>query len=283
MKYSFILCTLNRPNELKKCIDSILNQSYKNYEIIIIDQSDKKNNYFLKYDERIKYIYTKERGLSHCRNIAISMATGNYCCLMDDDAEYEKDTLYNINKNINEKKLDVVSGVIIDKLTNEKWMKSMPNKECKINKNNVFSCSSASLTIKTKLLKENLFDEQLGAGKKWGCGEETDLLLRLLYKKKKIFYSPSIIIFHPKEPLTKINKEKIYKYNLGYGAYFYKHIKYYNNKKMILYFLKAIIKNIIGITVFFPSRIKRNYYKTCLIGKVKGYKEYKKEGIFIEK
>lgn len=276
MKFSLILCTLNRPKELDSCVNSILNQTYDNFEIIIIDQSDEENKKYIKFHDKVKYFHTNDRGLSHCRNLALSYVCGDYCCLMDDDAEFKSNTLFEIQRIIKLHKCDVVSGLIVDKNTNEKWMKTMGDKDCFVSFNNVFGCSSASLTIKTSILKKYRFDERLGAGNRWGCGEETDLLLRIMYDGYLIYYSPNIIIYHPKEQIADANLNKIYKYNLGYGAYFCKHIKIYNNKKMFFSLMYAIFKNIVAVILYLFTNKKRKYYIICIKGKVVGYFEFRK-------
>ena len=93
MKFSIVICTLNRPIILEKCVDSILKQTFENYEIIIIDQSNDYNKLTEQKSDKIIYKHIKQKGLSNARNVAIKIASGNYFCLMDDDAEYENNVL----------------------------------------------------------------------------------------------------------------------------------------------------------------------------------------------
>lgn len=87
IKFSLLIATLNRPKILQTCVKGLLNQTYDNYEIIIIDQSDKefRNDSIAEIDNRITYIHIDEKGLSHARNIGLQCVTGDYVCLIDDD------------------------------------------------------------------------------------------------------------------------------------------------------------------------------------------------------
>jgi len=88
---SVVICTLNRPFFLKKCIDSILSNRYKNYEIIVvgqgIDETPKKviaENFG--GNARIQYMHTDIVGLSHARNVGCNSAKGEVIAFIDDDA-----------------------------------------------------------------------------------------------------------------------------------------------------------------------------------------------------
>lgn len=100
---SVILNCRNSQSFLKDCIDSLLIQSYKNFEIILIDNQSTDNTkkiIFSYNDERIKYFRTNEfLSLGAARNIALSKSNGEYLAFIDSDDIWEKDKLhYTINK-----------------------------------------------------------------------------------------------------------------------------------------------------------------------------------------
>ena len=134
MKFSIILATINRSECVLNAIISIINQSYKNFEIIIIDQSDdfKTKSLLEEYLNKNelaknKIIYYKVifKGLSRARNYGIKKATGDFICLMDDDAEYEENFLNIANDLIRKSKYSMLSGMIIDKNTKKVFMPLM--------------------------------------------------------------------------------------------------------------------------------------------------------------
>lgn len=106
MKLSIIIPNYNSQYTIKKCIDSILNQTYKNFEVIIVDDmsSDNSVNIIKEYDDpRIKLIeLNKKRFNGGARNVGFDEATGDYILFLDcDDWLYSKDSLLAINEIIN--------------------------------------------------------------------------------------------------------------------------------------------------------------------------------------
>lgn len=273
IKFSVLICTLNREELLKKSVLSILNQTYKNYEIIIIDQSDVLNK---EYDSKmnINYVHIDEIGLSNARNIGLKFAKGEYICLMDDDAEYKEDVLEKAAEYLSEFDVEVISGKIIDQITKLPALKGM--KKYKITNVNIFNafnyCMSPSMIIKKCILEENGFDSDFGVGKKFGAGEETDLVLNILNKQGKVIYNPKILVYHPYLKKENIPLEKVLNYNKGFGALFKKHTSC--NKIMYVMFLYAILKNIVGFIINCLNYRKRRYYLNAIKGKLYGFRMY---------
>lgn len=92
-KISIIIPTYNRINELKECIDSILNQSYNNFEIIIVDDCSKcdvkKELDKIYNDDRIYFFQNEENGgAGTSRHNGYLKATGDYIIFCDDDDYY---------------------------------------------------------------------------------------------------------------------------------------------------------------------------------------------------
>lgn len=87
-KISIIIPIYNTEKFLNKCIDSVLNQTYKNIEIVCINDgsTDKSleilNNY---NDERLKIISIENHGVSYARNLALNNITGDYVAFVDSD------------------------------------------------------------------------------------------------------------------------------------------------------------------------------------------------------
>ena len=87
---SIIIPVYNVEDYLKRCVDSIIGQTYKNIEIILIDDgsTDKSGNIcddYLKADKRIKVIHKKNGGLSDARNFGLNISQGDYVCFVDSD------------------------------------------------------------------------------------------------------------------------------------------------------------------------------------------------------
>lgn len=87
---SVIVPIYNVEKYLKRCIDSIINQTYKNLEIILVDDGSPDDcayicDQYLKVDDRIKVIHKENGGLSDARNIGIQHSNGEYISFIDSD------------------------------------------------------------------------------------------------------------------------------------------------------------------------------------------------------
>ncbi len=110
-KYSIIIPVYNTEKYLNKCIDSVLNQTYSNIEIIIINDgsTDKSLELCNQYkDQRIKLFTHENRGVSYTRNIGIDNATGEYIIFVDSDDYIENNAIELINEKIQNSDLDLI-------------------------------------------------------------------------------------------------------------------------------------------------------------------------------
>lgn len=94
---SIIVPVYNTENYLEKCLYSLVNQTYKNIEIIIIDDGSTDNSMniiqkFVLADNRVKVISQKNQGLSGARNTGMNNANGDYIMFIDSDDWIEIDT-----------------------------------------------------------------------------------------------------------------------------------------------------------------------------------------------
>lgn len=100
IKLSIIVPIYLVEKELPRCIESLVNQSYQNIEIILVNDGSPDNckeicEKYARDDERIYVINKKNGGLSDARNMGISMATGDYFLLVDADDYIDLDTCQN--------------------------------------------------------------------------------------------------------------------------------------------------------------------------------------------
>ena len=95
---SIILCTYNRAHLVTRAIGSVLTQSYRDWELIIIDDGSADDTGkvvmpVVKSDPRITYVYHANQGLARARNIGIALASGEYSTFLDSDDEYREQHL----------------------------------------------------------------------------------------------------------------------------------------------------------------------------------------------
>ncbi len=89
-KISVIVPIYNVENYMSRCVDSILNQTYSNLEVILIDDESPDNcpsicEEYKQRDNRVKVIHQKNKGLSGARNAGIDIALGKYLAFVDSD------------------------------------------------------------------------------------------------------------------------------------------------------------------------------------------------------
>ena len=112
-KISIIVPIYNVEGYLVKSINSILNQSYKNIEVILVDDGSTDNSScicdeFSLKDNRIKVIHKKNEGVSIARNIGITKSTGEYIAFVDADDWVDEDIYLSMYEAINEHNTDLV-------------------------------------------------------------------------------------------------------------------------------------------------------------------------------
>lgn len=116
-KVSVIIPTLNRYEYLKDVLKDLETQSYKNFEVIVVDQSDDFDSAFYEgWNLNLKLSRQSEKALWKARNDAIKSAEGEYILLYDDDSRVEADWIENHLKCLDFFKCDISSGVSFSKV-----------------------------------------------------------------------------------------------------------------------------------------------------------------------
>lgn len=111
--FSIIVPVYNVEAYLPKCVDSILNQTYKNFELILVDDGSPDNSgkmcdEYAKKDSRVKVVHKENGGLSSARNAGIDCTNGEFLLFVDSDDFIENNTLEILYKKIIETDCDIV-------------------------------------------------------------------------------------------------------------------------------------------------------------------------------
>ena len=114
-KITVIVPVYNVENYLEKCLDSLINQTYKNLEIIVINDGSTDNSgeicqEYAQKDNRIVYIEKENGGLSDARNVGLDKMTGSYVTFIDSDDWVELDYVEILYKKIIEYQADISVG-----------------------------------------------------------------------------------------------------------------------------------------------------------------------------
>lgn len=204
LKFSLIVCTLGRDDFIEQFLLSLENQTYKNYEVIVVDQNkdDRIDHVVSKYINKfpIKHIKTTP-GLSKARNEGIRYVKGDIIAFPDDDCIYTVDMLEKINEfmNLNEQ-CDVLSIKMTNSIKNGR--KVQENfKSQNVKKENIMKLvASISMFMRRNVVEHvGYFDENLGLGAKtvFQGAEDYDYPCRCIDQGYNIYYLNSIEVLHP--------------------------------------------------------------------------------------
>ena len=179
MCFSIIIPTYNRAAFLPKAIESVLNQTYTDWELIIVDDgsTDNTREVVSQYnDGRITYIYQQNAERSAARNNGINHAKGDYICFMDSD-EYlyneRLDELSKVIKNNSNKTACYYTDIRFEGYKN--YIRTGKYFQFPIDKDELISfiIGAPQLCCATKILQKHQFNPVLS------IGEDMELLFRI--------------------------------------------------------------------------------------------------------
>lgn len=276
MKFTLILATLGRSDEVRRMLESLKRQSYQDFEVVLIDQNSD-NRVFKLYKEycdsfQINYIRTQEKGLSHARNLAIQYGKLNDIVgFPDDDCWYSRDTLKQVNNFFLQSDSDIVSGQPVDS-NGIPLVRSFLKNDTMVNLDNVWNAGiSITIFFKRQVIeKVGAFDEMLGVGSGtvYGSGEETDYLIRALKRNFKMRYVSKLIISHPRKTAAgnKNDLSRALLYGGGMGYVLKKH--HYDKKSQLLCMIRPLGGSVLAFMKldFYLAKYRMN----TLRGRIRG-------------
>lgn len=271
MKFSLVIATIGRQQELKDLLSSLLTQRYdlKKIEIIIVDQNEVGylDDFITDFSNlNIVSISSDKRGLSYNRNIGIQKVTGDVICFPDDDCKFYMDTFVEVVRRLEDDKTDFCIGRIYDRNTNTDILKKWPTKQFYVTRLNAyFITSSITMFIKKKSIEN--FDVKLGSGSVYGSCEDADLIYRIIKKGCLGVYSPNIQLWHPEPNYNVISLQKVRNYSSGFGYFVRKET---DVVKIVLLLLLIIKKATQMLSNLFNNRFKRKYFYNFSVGLLSG-------------
>lgn len=203
---SVIIPVYNVENYIKKCINSVLIQTYRNLEIILVDDGSKDKSGtmcddFEKKDSRIKVIHKTNGGLSDARNFGIEKASGKYIMFIDSDDFIDKKMIEILFNNIKKTESDIsICGVRIIKEGKKYINKKEYTNDVKIlTQNEVYENLYNDKALETvvawnKLYKRKIFDViRYPKGK---IHEDAFIIHYLINNAKKIVYTSDKLYYY---------------------------------------------------------------------------------------
>ncbi len=221
---SIIIPIYNGEERLKKCLDSILMQKYRNYEIILIDDGsvDKSGIIGLEYkknNDNIKYFYQENQGVSAARNLGIKKAGGKYIYFMDcDDTLSSEMSLLFMMKIIKERDRELyIFNYNIE--NNNSIIRNNNSKESRdYTKNEFFKSLGYENEFGGYLwnkvfLKDIIFCNNICFNRNYKVLEDIDFVINYVEKINSIYYESEEVYNYYQNPNsvlhTKINKNTL--------------------------------------------------------------------------
>ena len=253
-KISVIVPVYNVEKYLDKCLNSILNQTYKNFEVIIINDGSTDESYkiiskYEKLDSRFKCYNKENGGLSDARNYGLDFVTGDYLLFIDSDDYVDNNYFENIVNIANKEDIDLIKIKLIkvDEFGNYLEKKDGKDNSGFIDFEKLITLDyvepACSYVYSTKFWKNNKFKFCVGR-----LHEDFGLIPEVVLKSKKIYYldyyayyyvqrENSIMSSNSNETLKKKAYDMLYQYDrlmsLKFDNVSTKDIKLYNDSVII--------------------------------------------------
>ena len=189
IKFSVIIPTYNRANLISKAIKSVLYQTYKNWELIVIDDGSTDNTKdiveeFQKEDNRIIYLKQKNKERSAARNNGIRNSKGDFICFLDSDDLYHKSHLEEFIKLIIKSKYQ--RGLYFSGISYGEYSEKKEKYNLSYSNNIEFvlinTLGTPRACVSRDLLKENSFNENIR------ISEDKELWVRILKNNPFFFH-----------------------------------------------------------------------------------------------
>jgi len=276
---SVIVPVYNVEKYIEKCVDSLIEQSYKNIEIILVDDGSNDSSpkicdaYQLKYNN-IRVLHKKNGGLSDARNKGIEMSKGHYLIFVDSDDWIPKNSIEFLYNMISNNKCDIACGNILEVYTREIIEEIHDDSFYILGKSDsmkkLLYMKGITNSASGKIYKRELFNDiKFPIGKLY---EDLGTTYKLFSNSDKIAFSNSIVYYYYKNNSNSIVNSKYSKRELDRLFFAKEELEYVKknyseleNAAIYRYFYEAL--NIIGKIPISEKEIK-NVYKII--------KEYRK-------
>ncbi|GAA4268007.1 glycosyltransferase family 2 protein [Hyunsoonleella aestuarii] len=246
MYVSIIIPTRNRYFYIIALINDLKDQNFKDFEIIVVDQSDEPKPIL-----DCNHIITKSKGPCVSRNIASKVAKGNILVFLDDDARVGNDFIKEITKPILKGDYLAVAGAVCDlegnylrkdsdflKSPSENFIKVLTNNPDSKTSRDCISFPGCCAAIEKNLFFEiGSFDESLDPT---GAGEDRDLALRLYLRGVAIRYNSKAKLLHAVAPVG--GSRDVGSRTLMLDVHTYKMSKKYFSEALTLALKKTILR-----------------------------------------
>ncbi|WP_160674375.1 glycosyltransferase family 2 protein [Clostridium sp. C8-1-8] len=203
--FSIVTVSYNSEKTIKDTIESVLNQSYKSYEYIIIDGSstdktlDIVKSYEREFQGKLAYISEKDKGIYDAMNKGINMSKGSFVGIINSDDWYESDALEKIyNQHMKDNAVDIIYGTL-RVIRNEK--------EYGIERTNYDFLNEKMIPHPTTFIRKAVYSKEGGYNTEYRYAADYDYMLSLKDKGYRFTFTNDIIANYREGGATHTNIE----------------------------------------------------------------------------
>jgi len=237
-RLSVVICTRDRPDELRRCLASFPLQSRPPDEVIVVDNASvSPATREVALSAGATYIREDRAGLDFARNSGVLATSGDLVLFTDDDTELHPDWIANITAAFRDEEVTAVTGLVLPAVlkTEAQWVfetqwgfgrgfdridfgpefyratrdRGCPSWEIG---------AGANMAFRRSIFEEiGLFDERLGAGQS-GCADDSEFWYRILAAGGTCRYEPTAVMYHHHRLTMDGLASQIYQYMRGHAA-----------------------------------------------------------------
>ena len=263
MKFTVIIPAYNASKYIKRCVLSLKNQTYKNVEIIVINDGSTDNTLEIINSLDITVIDKENGGVSSARNMGLKIATGDYILFVDADDYVEKNYIESIVNIINEYNYDIIETPLVfeanikNNIANYTEYK-IDGERKSLNFSQEYFDNELRYVIgvfyKKEVIKDLYFDESVR------CYEDGMFNSIAKLRSKSYYFYPKCF-YHYVQYLNSLSKTVSDKH-MDYILVMDKLSEYYKDNNYLTNYIENIFKNnVIALILFKLPYFKKNKYK----------------------
>jgi glycosyltransferase involved in cell wall biosynthesis len=235
---SAVICTRNRPDKIRNAVESVLANTYPNFNLTIIDQGTNGETEAISRrigarDGRIRYQRMSKSGLSRAYNLAIASTTGSIMAFTDDDCLVPSDWIEKIVTAFEEQRDgELMYGQVLPAYP-ENGGEALtpllridrPERLDRANGFRVFGMGANFAARRSLFERVGTFDEVLGGGGPLKSSQDFDLAYRAYRRNAAILLRPEVIVRHDGRREREDWPALMRAYGVGDGAFYSKHVR----------------------------------------------------------
>ncbi len=237
-KATIAICTRDRPEDLRRCMDALMKMPDDGQEILIVDNcpSNEDTMYLVAGYPRARYVREPIPGLNVARNRALKEASHPVVAFSDDDAVPDENWLRSLVRNFERERVVCVTGMTMPLELESDGQEAFERYSsfCKGFEKRIFDVShnplntgrvgaGANMALRKSVLESvGVFDEALDAGTPTCSGGDHEYFARILRAGYYIIYDPEALNRHKHRLTMEETKKAIYGYGTGVYAYWTK-------------------------------------------------------------